>query len=356
MKRTHDENETHDSTSEVEPVETAATENRGPRRREGRARKIARVGAYVGVLCIAGGALAANSAYGSMKKGALEIGAELGQLGDVGPKVPIMLNGQAIHVGSSVFHGLSVSKTLDRAEELCESGSVPIEDGALRRLMDDSGDMKLEVEKDRPAMGILRHEEAGRGVVLCFAPPEGQVAPRGVRARTGRIMEFLRTGNLDAMGRLRYLWARPSQDGEGTHLVRVWTDEPFNIYSMTAQNGRDTPGSDPFDVPRPPESIRLLTATVKTAAYAVRVYQTNLSTAEVAAAYDDAMAKRNWKKAIYRGDSRVYQRGDMSVFVTPRFKDGEVFVSLVHMGTDSTRTPEVWGPRVRTFTPSSPED
>jgi hypothetical protein len=323
-----------------------APRRRKPKWRDTRFRKVMRVLAYVSVVGIAGGALAARSAYGSVKQSALELGSELGKLGDIGAKTPIILNGHAIHVGSSIFHGRSVSETLDRAEALCHSGSVPVDDDALRQAAADTGGALVDSENERPAMALMRHEDNGRGVVVCFAAPEGQLPPMGIKARAGRVMKFLRTGNLDALGRLRYLWARPTDSG-GTHLVRVWTDEPFNLYSMTAKNGQDTPGSDPVDVPRPPESVRMLTATVKTTAYAVRIYETQLAPSGVAEAYDSMMPKRNWKRMSWKGNSRTYQRGDMTVFVSPAVDKGRVLVSLLHMGTDSTREPVMRAPGPR---------
>jgi hypothetical protein len=80
--------------------------------------------------------------------------------------------------------------------------------------------------------------------------------------------------------------------------------------------------------------MRLLSATIDQAPYAVRVYQTMHSTAEIAAAYDRDMPKLGWKLMVPHGDARAYQKDDITVFITPTVKDGQVFVSLLHMGSD----------------------
>jgi hypothetical protein len=301
--------------------------------------KLLRVFAYGLVLCTIGGALAVQSAYGGMKDNALAIGDELGKLGDIGTNTPLFLNGQPIHVGSTVLN-MTVEETLDHAEELCERGSAARlrgpnlgGDGRSNSAVPDTDELLLDTG-GKPAMGIVRQEREDRGVVLCFAPREGEAAPSGVGERMQRWMSFLTTGEVDSVGRLRYLYARKTDTGR-THLIRVWTDAPFNIYALTAPDGEDAPGTDPADMPRPPESKRLLSATVGTADYAVRVYESRVAPDKVAADYDRTMPSHGWKLSVRDGHTRVYTRGDMSVFVTPSLHEGKALVSMLHMGTEA---------------------
>jgi hypothetical protein len=108
---------------------------------------------------------------------------------------------------------------------------------------------------------------------------------------------------------------------------------------MTSMNGEDAPGTDPDDTPRPPKSRRLLSATAEGAVYAARVYETSLDTYAVAEAYDAMMEDRGWSLEVKREASRVYQRKQVSVFVTPIVKDGRTLVSLLHMGYDPEVAP-----------------
>jgi hypothetical protein len=305
---------------------TAEKDSEAPRKNEPRWRKLVRVAAYAASVFGVAGLLAAGSAYGSMKDGAFEIGEELGKLDHIGTKSPIKLNGQPIFVGSQVLD-MSVSETLDRAETLCHRGN-PAHPGSDPASLD-SPEMTLET--DGPSIGKIREEREGRGVVVCFAPQE---PVDGLRDKMDRYFEFFESGNLEDLGDLRYFFARATDDG-GTHLVRVWTEGSFDFYAMTSLNGEDAPGSDPSDAPRPPKSRRLLSATADKTVYAVRVYETALSPTEIAATYDRLMTDRGWKGMVEHGNARVYQRHDVSIFVTPTTRDGRTLVSMLHMGYDS---------------------
>lgn len=297
-------------------------------------RKVLRLVAYAVFVCTVVAVLAFRSSYASMKQNALELGDELGKLGDVGKRMPILLNGQRIHVASSVME-MSVAETLDRAETLCEKGAAmpwTSDPGSSPAELLDTATTELATGKS-PARWLMRQEESGRGVVLCFAPPEGQEHEDGIRDRVRRVMNFLTTGDLEAIGRLRYLYARETDSGR-TQLIGVWTDGPFNFYAMAPQGDGDTPGSDPQDAPRPPDSVRLLSATIEVAPYAVRIYETPHTPSDVAAAYDRQMPELGWRLLVPDGDARVYQKDDITVFVTPTVHEGRVQVSMLHMGSD----------------------
>jgi hypothetical protein len=244
--------------------------------------------------------------------------------------MPIILNGQRIHLASSV-HPMSVAETLDRAETLCKRGAPGTLDQPPEELLD-SAAVTLETDSKK-SRGMMRQERDGRGVVVCFAPPEGDSGEDSFKDRYKRFLTFMATGDLEAIGRLRYLYAKATDSG-GTHLIRVWTDGPFNLYAMGREKGQDAPGTDPQDVPRPPESSRLLSATVDVAPYAVRVYESQRTAPDVAATYDREMPERGWKPLVRDGDARVYQKNDITVFVTPTVHEGKVLISMLHMGSE----------------------
>jgi len=296
---------------------------------EPRWRKVVRVMAYFAGVATVGGVLAAGSAYGSMKDGALEIGEELGKLDHIGRQTPIELNGQPIHVGSQVLD-MSVTEALDRAEKLCDAGSMLSPPGPTGPSLD-SDEMILETGGE--SIGKTRQEEDGRGVVLCFAPGDGEPPIDGIGDKIDRYMKFFETGDLADLGSLRYFFAKATDSGR-THVVRVWTEESFNLYAMTSLDGGDAPGSDPSDMPRPPQARRLMSATAEGTVYAARVYESKLTPEQLADAYDELMPERGWERIIHDGAARIYQRKDVSVFVTPTERDGRTLVSLLHMGYD----------------------
>ncbi len=325
------------STNEPSADVPRANEDETPKKRkkwkrpDTRARKIARVLAYFAGVATVIGAVAAGSAYADVKDGMLEVGQELGSLDHIGSKTPIHLNGQPIFVGSQVLQ-MSVSDALDRAETLCVEGDVenPGQSGY------DTPQSALDTAEREPVTK-LREEQGDRGAVVCFAPEDGEVVD-GIGDKLDRYMAFLKSGNLEDLGRLRYFFAKETPDGH-THLVRVWTEGSFDFYAMAPPNGEDAPGTDPDDMPRPPEARRLLSATTEGSVYAARVYQTALAPEALAAAYDTSMVDRGWDLELARGTSRVYQRKQVSVFVTPIVKDGRTLVSLVHMGYDPEVVP-----------------
>lgn len=301
------------------------------RLRDSRPRKIARVLAYFACVATAVGLVAAGSAYADVKDTMLEVGQELGSLDHVGTKTPIHLNGQPIFVGSQVLD-MSVSDALDRAETLCVGGDVehPGQNDYDTQATD------LEMQQREPVTK-LREEKGDRGAIVCFAPEEGETVD-GIGDKLDRYVAFLESGNLEDVGRLRYFFAKKTPSGR-THLIRVWTEGAFDFFAMAAMNGQDAPGTDPDDMPRPPESRRLLSATAEGAVYAARVYETALDPEAVARTYDAMMVERGWQLEVNRGTSRVYQRKQVSVFVTPIVKDGRTLVSLVHMGYDPEVAP-----------------
>jgi hypothetical protein len=335
-----DEPSTDDEPSpDDEPLDSLQPSSSGepaePKRQEWRIWKLLRLAAYVACVGIIIAGLAVRSTYVGVKQSVLDIGDELGKLGDVGSGTPLILNGQPIHVASSV-HNLTVTETLDRAESLCRGGAE-IPWGAKTTDAPpalDAVDESLETEKP-PARFLMRQQDGNRGVVVCFAAPDASEGEDDFKTKYRRVKRFLKTGDINEMGRLRYLYARETEPGH-SQLIGVWTEGPFNFYAMARPaDGGDAAGSDPDDAPRPPDAVRLLSATIEEAPYAVRVYQSTTEPAAVAAAYDQQMPKLGWKLMVPDGDTRVYQKEQITLFVTPTVHEGKTLVSMLHMGSDT---------------------
>jgi len=297
-------------------------------RREPRRRKVLRLLAYCSVVALVTGGLALRSAYGSVQKSALDMGEELGQLGDVGADRPLSLNGQQIFVGSSMVD-LPFGEVLDRVEALCKTDS-----GSLRRALEnmpDAVESKSSNGDKKRAIGIVREDQATRGVVFCFAHDrEGHNG--GVADAISRFRSFAESGDLQDLGQLRYVYAKTT-DSVRTQVISAWTEGSFDIKAFAPkEDGSDTQGTDPRDAPRPPNSVRLLTAGAAGVPYGVRVYRSKASTREVAEAYDAQMPARGWKLTVADGDRRVYSQGSIAMFVTTTEKPEGSLVSLVEMG------------------------
>lgn len=296
-------------------------------RRESRIWKVGRLIAYtVGVTALAGG-LALRSAYGNMMESALEIGSELGHLGETGTQRPVRLNGEPIYVSSTV-QDVPLGELLDRVEARCRDNPTELLE-ALPTLPEEA---RRELEprlRSREAAGVARYDNDDRGVIVCFMRPEGAVS--GLNARLERITGFLDTGDLSRLGNVRYVFAERTSEGL-THVVTAWTDGSFNLYNLFPAKG-DSPGSDLPDVPRPAGGVRLLTAGADGVPYSVRIYDSREGAAAILDEYDRSMAERGWEPIIEDRAHlrRVYGRGDVHVYVLPREDRGRTLVTLVQM-------------------------
>jgi hypothetical protein len=77
-------------------------------------------------------------------------------------------------------------------------------------------------------------------------------------------------------------------------VIAAWTEGPFRFGALFPKGAGDAPGSDPSGAPRPDGSRRLLTASLESVPYGVRVYDAPGPAADVLAAYDRAMPASGW--------------------------------------------------------------
>jgi hypothetical protein len=299
-------------------------------RRERRSRKVIRLLGYLSFVCLLLAGLAARSAYGSAKRALLDVGRELGNIDGPPGKSPVRLNGQAIFVASST-EDAPLEEVLDRMEAQCRTSSAglfaDIDDLTARAKAAVPG---LDIDRSA-ASGVLREDGYLRGFVACFAREPG-AEPDSLSGLARRLVDVVETGDLSRLGRLRYLRAERLPDNR-THAVAVWTDGPFNLYSLFPEAG-DAPGSDPPDAPRPPRSTRVLTASVEGAPYAVRVYDSAASASEVLLHYEAELPKRGFEGPVERemgggARGRFYHREGVDLYVVVQDEGGRAVVSLI---------------------------
>lgn len=103
----------------------------------------------------------------------------------------------------------------------------------------------------------VRSKDAGH--VACLDMGD---ASRDLESLADRFVRFTQTGDMGALGGLRYMRARRVLDtpGDQTLVLTVWADSPFNLFQMLPADGADAGGSDVPAVPRPRSSQRLLSA------------------------------------------------------------------------------------------------
>jgi hypothetical protein len=296
-----------------------------------RTKRIARVSAYFGAVTLILGTIATRRVYGSVEKGALEIGSGLAQLGDVaGPNYDVKLNGETIHV-SSTMTDTPLDDVLDRFEKECRehAGGLDDELNALPAAV--QGQVPPDM-KGPAGSGTMRTREGDRGMVACLA----RDADLGYAGTLQALTRFAKSGDLADLGKLRYVMAERAPSGR-THVIGVWTEGSFHIGNIFPSEG-DCPGSDLPETYRPEGSRRLLTASVEGAPFGVRIYQAPGTPDEVLAKYDQGMAAQGWSpvRAADQGleqAGRAFMRGPVDALVTAQpTKDGKgTVVSLVSM-------------------------
>lgn len=295
-----------------------------------RAKRVARVLTYFAVVTLILGTIAARRTYGSMARGALEIGGGLAQLGEVvGPSYRVMLNGETMNV-SSTMTDVPVDEVLDRFEKECQehAGGLEEELGALSATLQ----ANLPPSAKGPSgVGVMTTREKERGMVACIA----RDADLGYEGTAKAFGSFVRSGDLADLGRLMYVRAEKMPSGR-THVVAAWTDGSFRIGRLFPAAG-DCPGSDLPDTFRPEGSRRLLTASVDGAPFGVRIYDTSGTPDEALEAYEREMPSHGWTGVRtvdqHMDGAHAFMKGAVDLLVTAQpSKDGKSTVlSLISM-------------------------
>ena len=301
---------------------------------ESRLRKIARLAAFCacvgGVVC----AFGLRSVYADVQRVGLEIGSELGHLGDRGTLRTVRLNGQAVQVVSTI-EARPVEAVLDQVELACSQSSAGL--GPVVAALPEKVRREMPAwATDSKIAGILRKEADGEGFVACLRRDEPTQSAGDMLDRFKRVVD---TGDLSAIGNLRYVYARTTDTGKA-HIVVAWTDGPMNVKSFIADDV-DAPGSDLEGFPRPPDSVRQLTAEMDNVPYAYRIYRTKTVADEVLRAYDTSLGATGWMVTHGPDDEpnvRAYSKGGLDVVVYAETTHARTLVSLVHMGATPRRT------------------
>lgn len=232
---------------------------------------------FAAVLLALAGAWLLHRAHARVSEPLLELGRRMETYADpAADRAPdagreIWLNGERAFVAATRT-GAGVEAVLDHLEARCRRGGVDME-SELDALSRDAG---LEEPAGGLAVldGVLRAEREGAGFVVCI---DGfREADLGARMRA-----FDRSGDLAALGELRYAFARPAGEG-GALVVSVWTRGAFRIGRMFPERG-DAPGRDVDGVPRPEGARRVLSVWEGERPYRFAIYGAEDATVEGAA-------------------------------------------------------------------------
>lgn len=240
----------------------------------------------------------------------------------------LKLNGQSLFIGSSVSKD-DVKGVLDRYEALCEkSRAQPVDE--WRALAEKSGEESAK-KGNVGAGGIVRSGDDSEGAVICFTKTSASKPTFSEAVHT-----FAQTGELGALGAVRYVYAHKSAKGN-TVVLTAWTDEQFNLKSFMGEKGKDCAGEDFEGLPRPNGSTRVISGRVEDTPFGVNVYRSKNTPTDIANMYDAQLMHDGWVgldpelEKMEPNDARhpvgrIYE------------KDGVVLTLASHLEPDSTYT------------------
>lgn len=271
---------------------------------------------------------AARSAHADVKNGSMAFGRELNQLIDdpaLTDTVNLKLNGQLIHLRQEILPK-TVHEVVAEYEKFCKANPSSFSEIWSKGPFDPGVPGSVAVPAGLEA-GILKEENETDGMLICIA--KGKKSERTIM---DAMSVFDQTGDLGAVGRLRYVYAKKTKSG-AAKVMAVWTDDSFNLNSVVVDDEHEAPGPD-SQIPRPEGARRVINAEVMGTQYGVRVYQVKQSRDEVANFYDKWAKANDFRGIAPEGDVstqqiRGYFRGGSQVmvgaFTNP---DGKTYLSI----------------------------
>ncbi len=308
---------------------------RTPEQKKKHIRGLLRAGGYFLLLTAGFSALQIRAARAEVKDRTVEIGRQMLTLANARQHDvnKLMLNGQSMYIGSSIAQD-SVTAVLDRYEGLCnENRAQTAEDW---KTLGQNVDAKTkEGNRVADSNGVIRGGDGDEGAVTCFT----KTATSKPTVREA-ITTFTKTGELGALGAVRYVYAHRSAKGN-TVVLTAWTDEQFNLKTFMGEPGKDALGEDFGDlpVPRPPSSQRVLSARVDQTPFGMNIYRGGDSPAEIAKLYDEKFISEGWTaldpelkpenpddKNVPVG--RLYEKDGMVLTLASKVEKGSSFTAL----------------------------
>lgn len=168
------------------------------------------------------------------------------------------------------------------------------------------------------------------GYVACVETGVGDL-----ETLTERLVKFSRTWDLADVGSLRYVYATPAADRPEQHtfLMTIWADGPVDLRAFLPMASGDARGIDPSDLPRPPDSQRILSATEMMAPSGVYTYLASVTSSEpIARFYRSALSNSGWD-ILERGFEESVQVDGVRILSAE--KAGRLVTVLAHAGASS---------------------
>ena len=137
---------------------------------------------------------------------------------------------------------------------------------------------------------IVHWRSAMQGVLGCFAPPDGM-------SLSERLLAFVRSGDLAALGEPRVTWVLAADGARRYALLSA--PDPLALTRMFPAQG-DAPGFDAPGLPRPPHARRVLSAVQEGDEPMLVAYRSDLAVEELERTYGELLEAQG--RRVDRGD------------------------------------------------------
>lgn len=250
-------------------------------------------GTAVGIVCAL---VSIKFARAEVIDNALVVGRQMTELANSSKNqaLKVRMNGQDVVYASQLSHD-SPEAILDRYERLCKENAA--------QSPEDWKDLGAKAPANARGKdvaetgGTMRGGSRDEGTVMCFVRSSTSKPKIGEALAT-----FQATGELGAIGQLRYAYVRKTKKG-ATHVLAMWTMDKFNVKEMFPESG-DAPGEDFADLPRPGDSRRLFSVQIAGAPYGLNVYESNEDPVALANSIDQRLTKSGWFAIDIEGEAK----------------------------------------------------
>lgn len=204
----------------------------------------------------------------------------------------IRLNGARISI-TSVSSDDQVSAILDRFVHMCARNSGGMRE-EIHALIARGAQIPEHVAEQ---FGVFRTQNEQReGTAACFA----RDAAGGMSGLLDRVTKLAETGDLAALGQLRYVFAHRREGASTTHVLTLVSHDALPIEQIFPDSG-DVAGPDLVPGVRPERARRVVSAELEGTSQRAVIYEAQTSADAALRAYDHALPARG------------YQRGDLSL-------------------------------------------
>lgn len=304
---------------------------------------LARMFGYFSVLGIVCAGVSVRNARAEVGDKSIALGRQMLELANATQHdvTKVNLNGQPMFIGSSIGKD-SVQGVLSRYEQHCKTNAAQSVE-SWKELGGKTDEQKKEDVTGFTTSGLMRSGGDQEGTVICFVRSDQSKA-----SAKEAFKSFTETGELGALGQLRYVYAKKTSKGN-THVLTAWTTNKFNLNEiLPKEGGGDVPGSDfGGDIPRINGSQRILSTMVEGTSFGVNVYRSDMAPKDVAKLYDTELTQKGWfaldaeieaKSKDKATIGHLYEKNGVVLTLATNVQDGKTFTALGLAGVQPSDT------------------